>query len=173
MRTNLVRFFLFAVSLVRSLMSFSLRPKIRLVWHRRDLRLHDNWLYQKADAEDLNIVSVYIFNNEDFQPRSSSCREDWLAVNMGPFAAKLQIEGVRQLRKSLHKIGGDLIVRKGNIADTLSSLVEAIEPDEVRWNEEPGVYESQLSRQVWKSIDDNHTKITYGIKNHIKITTNN
>lgn len=123
----------------------------RLVWHRRDLRLHDNALYENV-MENTNVVAVYIFNEVDFQPRKSTVRNDWWTVNTGPFAARLEIEAVKQMRGSIRRIGGELIVRMGCPATILSDLVQELRPDQVVWNEEPGVYESRLSEQVWKAI---------------------
>ena len=40
----------------------------RLIWHRRDLRIHDNELYQ---AGKQTIYSLFIFDPSDYSPRSS------------------------------------------------------------------------------------------------------
>lgn len=45
---------------------------VRLVWHRRDLRLHDNVLYQNLNDKTA-VVSVYVLDPADFTPRPLTC----------------------------------------------------------------------------------------------------
>lgn len=135
-----------------------LQSRVRLVWHRRDLRLDDNVLYQTLDIEgrETKVISVYVFDEGDYAPRPATCAakavNDWSVANVGPHAARLQIESVQDLRKSLRNIGGELLVRKGCPASILSHLVQVMDPTEVVWCEEPGVYEAKVSRTVWKAI---------------------
>jgi deoxyribodipyrimidine photo-lyase len=113
-------------------------------------------LYQNLES-GTKVISVYIFDEKDYTPRrSTTCAQPphlpWHVANMGPHAARLQIESVRDLQTSLRNIGGELLVRKGCPATILSNLVQVLDPTEVVWCEEPGIYEANLSRAVCKAI---------------------
>lgn len=139
--------------------------KLRLIWHRRDLRLHDNSLYENLENDgdiQTKVVCLYVFDDDDFQPRAATCATgannhkskilDWTTVNIGPHAARVQVESVYELRESLRSIGGELLVRRGCPAKILSEMVQVLDATEVVWNEEPGVYETKQSGKVWKAI---------------------
>eukprot|EP00957_Ditylum_brightwellii_P111498 8504500-Ditylum_brightwellii.AAC.1 len=134
---------------------------LTLIWHRCDLRLHDNPLYSSVgivSAEnnaDTGIdfavpsLSVYIFNDKHFTPRPSTCNPTiWDAVTTGPHAARLLIEAVTDLRKSIHARGGELLIRTGDPIDILPKLARQVGATEIRWSEEPGIYERDVSRNV-------------------------
>jgi deoxyribodipyrimidine photo-lyase len=153
------------MALSSSSSSMATSSPLRLIWHRRDLRLHDNSLYESLQDDGhhtksrIKVVSLYVFDDADFQVRPATCttttagaNKNWTAVNTGPHAARLQLESVQDLRESLRGIGGELLVRRGCPATILSELVEALDPTEVVWHEEPGVYEAKQSEKVWKAI---------------------
>jgi deoxyribodipyrimidine photo-lyase len=124
---------------------------LRLVWHRRDLRLHDNPLYE--NHQDTRILSVYIFEDSYYQPRPSTCRPDvWSAVTTGPWAAVVELAAVKDLRNSLRNVGSDLVVCQGSSVKILVDLVHRWQPTEVWWQEEPGIYEATLSQSVRKAL---------------------
>lgn len=131
---------------------------VRLVWHRRDLRLHDNWLYACDDnpaASSPSIVSIYIFESSEFSPRPSTCLpEEWDTVQTGPFAARNLIQAVQDLRQSLTKIGGTLVIRQGSALEIIPRLMRDLKATEVRWNEEPGYYEQRMSSRMKQAIAD-------------------
>lgn len=125
---------------------------IRLVWHRRDLRLHDNILYSKPEKNE-TIVGVYIFDDQDFLPRPSTCRpNEWDTTIIGPHAARILLESVQAFRKSLRSIGGELLVRSGTPSTVIPYLVKEIGATRVYWNEEPGIYESTTSKAVYQRL---------------------
>jgi deoxyribodipyrimidine photo-lyase len=125
---------------------------IRLIWHRRDLRLHDNALYSDVD-DTTSVASLFVFNDSDFEPRPSTCRpEEWDAVNIGPHAARILLESVDDLGQSLRSIGGELMVRQGSPARIIPEIIQELGATEVYWNEEPGIYEQHLSKQVFTAI---------------------
>jgi deoxyribodipyrimidine photo-lyase len=125
---------------------------IRLVWHRRDLRLHDNILYSNPEKNE-TIVGVYVFDDHDFLPRPSTCRpNEWDTTLIGPHAARILRESVQALRKSLRSIGGELLVRSGTPSTVIPKLVKEIGATRVYWNEEPGIYESTTSKAVYERL---------------------
>ncbi len=160
-------------ALIGMMMKVTSSPKLRIVWHRRDLRLHDNVLYQNLNSEfgETKVVSLYIFDDDDFRLRPATCTTTalgWMAVNIGPHATRLQIESVQDLRESIRRIGGELLVRKGSPAMILSELVQRMDPTEVVWSEEPGVYEARVSRDVGKAIRAINPLIS--IQTHLQYT---
>ena len=47
----------------------------RLVWHRRDLRIRANELYQ-TNEEAKKIYSIFIFDPKDYNPRKTGISND-------------------------------------------------------------------------------------------------
>ncbi|OEU18916.1 Cryptochrome/photolyase FAD-binding domain-containing protein [Fragilariopsis cylindrus CCMP1102] len=150
------------------------RRRRRLVWHRtKDLRYHDHPFYC-SDGECSNtpitstITSVFIFDDQVCCGlRPSTCRpKEWMAVNIGPHGARVLLESVADLRQrrpllSTTTTTESLIVRTGSTVPILLKLIDEIinisEDDstteyEICWNEEPGVYEMELSREARQAI---------------------
>jgi deoxyribodipyrimidine photo-lyase len=124
--------------------------------------------------------SVFIFDDMVFCGlRPSTCRpKEWMAVNIGPHGARILLESVSNLRRRRPPLSTTelLIVRKGSTVSILLKLIEEIinisENDDVNndnddidgdtititteyevcWNEEPGVFEMELSREVREAI---------------------
>ena len=98
--------------------------EVRLIWHRRDLRLHDNELYINLDENVSNsdtaairttkVVSLYIFDDQYFKPTSSTIKgSGYDTIWCGPHATQAIIEAVTVLRNNLQSIGGELVIRRG------------------------------------------------------------
>ena len=107
----------------------------RLVWHRRDLRLHDNEIYSNLVSNTKNggglekghdegeenhkvikCISLFIFDKQYFEPQPSIIKgSGYDTVWCGPHASQALIEAVTVLRTNLQNIGGELIVRQGTI----------------------------------------------------------
>jgi DNA photolyase len=163
------------------------RSPITLVWHRRDLRLHDNIMYhpqhyittnnKESDIAEISnttattgrIASVFIIDPKDFIPRPSTCRpEEWDTIMIGPHSCRIMLESLQDLRQSLRKLGGDLWIRQGDTISTLLQLVDELQPTEICWQEEPGQYEQQRSSQVFKALSNRFP--TLKIRNNIQYT---
>ena len=144
---------------------------IRLIWHRRDLRLHDNALYSlktnntntntnTTPSSSIKIISLYIFDTQYFLPQPSTCcPTTWNTVHMGPHATRLLIEAVSNLRDNIRAKGGELLIRYGDPLKLLPTLAQAINATHVCWSDEPGVYETRISQTMQLKLQ--HTfKIT-------------
>jgi deoxyribodipyrimidine photo-lyase len=131
----------------------------RLIWHRRDLRLHDNPLY--PSDERACCMSVYVFDAACFRPRPSTCTSAWNAVDYGPHAARVLIEAVADLRDRLRAIGGELLIRCGDPVEIIPKLAQDTGATNVCWSEEPGVYEARISRKVRIQLSDKVKSITH------------
>ena len=77
-----------------------------LVWHRRDLRLADNRLYDGLTGP---TISLYVFSNEAYDVVPSCAEPGWDVVRTGPFAARSLLSAVHALRKSLRSASGELL----------------------------------------------------------------
>ena len=146
---------------------------IRLIWHRRDLRLHDNALYSLETnntntnsstntTTSIKIISLYIFDTQYFLPRPSTCCPTiWNTVHIGPHAARILIEAVSNLRDNIRAKGGELLIRYGDPLKILPSLAKEIGATNVCWSDEPGVYETRISHKMQLQLKD-QLKITIG-----------
>jgi deoxyribodipyrimidine photolyase len=136
----------------------------RLIWHRhRDLRLHDNPFYHVNDdaKNPVQCIPVFIFDESEFTPRPSTCRpQHWNAVNVGPHAARILLESVHDLRRSLRQRGGELHIRQGSTLPILLQLIQETQATEVVWNQEPGLYEQEQSQKVQRAIASRFPKVT-------------
>ena len=89
-----------------------------MVWFRNDLRIHDHEPLYKAALKFNDIIPVYCFDPRQFQ-------KTFLGFpKTGSFRAQFMIEAVRDLQKSLRKIGSDLVIRVGNPEEVLIELVK-------------------------------------------------
>ena len=138
-------------------MSLLPRPRRRLIWHRRDLRLHDNDIYPMPNEDgqdnDVEILPLFIFDAHEFTPQKSMARPvTWDTQWMGPFATKVLVEAVQDLRQSLLAKGHNLMVRYGKPLEIIPQAIQSYGISEVVWHEEVGHYEQALSRQVQTTL---------------------
>ena len=87
--------------------------KVRLIWHRRDLRLNDNELYSNLHCDDSNgsheniaSVSLFVFDPQYFEPKPSLVNkagksDGYQTCWCGPYAAQALIEAVSCLRNRI------------------------------------------------------------------------
>ncbi len=78
-----------------------------LYWFRNDLRLHDNEGFLKATQQADEVIPVFIFDPRIFEKTSLGFRK------IDHFRAKFIRESVADLRDSLQRKGGDLVVKIG------------------------------------------------------------
>lgn len=137
----------------------------RLIWHRRDLRLHDNELYandlnggcpivgdgnihssSSSSSSSFECISLYIFDTTYFHPKPSlACPQEYDTIWCGPHTAQGTIEAVHALREKLRSIGGELLVRIGDPTVLIPQLAEELKANEVVFGEEPGAYEREVT----------------------------
>jgi len=118
---------------------------MRLIWHRRDLRLHDNALYHGTTAA---IMSLYVMNPKALQ-------KGW----MGPHAVGILRDSVIDLRNLLEERGNTLIFRTGDPFQVVPQLVAEFNIQEVCWHEEPGVYEQQESDTMRQILSNRKIRV--------------
>ena len=156
----------------------AIRPEVVLIWHRRDLRLHDNALYNSLCSKSCDkgdglksptarTISIYVFDPFDFQPKPSLVvPEYWDTIRVGPHATRVLLEAVASMREELRKVGGELVVRSGvepfiAISTFVEEIMEKFKHSsidntyplvEVRWSEFPGYEEMKVTQSVRSSL---------------------
>ena len=94
---------------------------MRLFWHRRDLRTRDNAGLAAAARTD-TVVPVFVLDGDLF-------------ATVGPRQRAFWMTGVRALRRRYRELGSDLVVRAGDPAEVLPTLVDEYDADAVHCND--------------------------------------
>ena len=124
---------------------------VRLIWHRQDLRLHDNELYSvnEDDVNTTSIISLFIFDDHYFRPQPSIVKgSDYDTIWHGPYYLLALVEAVKSLREHLNSIGGELIVRIGDPTIIIPEIVREIGVTEIYYNELGFTYEKKVAQEI-------------------------
>ena len=73
------------------------RARALVLWHRGDLRLHDNALYAALEGVEL-LVPVFVF---DVLDRKLSHAGNWSVMRQGPFKLEFVRQALEALRSDL------------------------------------------------------------------------
>ena len=84
-----------------------------IVWFRGDLRIHDHPALATALKDTSTIVPVFIFNDDLISGKFSSSNR-----------TRFLLECLEDLKQSLQKLGGDLVIRHGDASTELLKLAE-------------------------------------------------
>ncbi|AFZ47259.1 deoxyribodipyrimidine photo-lyase (single-stranded DNA-specific) [Cyanobacterium stanieri PCC 7202] len=125
-----------------------------LIWFRNDLRLHDQkCIYRAISAEPKYIIPFYCFDDRTYTQTSFGFPKT------GKYRAKLIIESVTDLQKSLQKIGSNLVVKKGKTEEEISKIVEKYQITEVYFSKEATAEERAMEKKLTKILDKKQVKI--------------
>jgi deoxyribodipyrimidine photolyase len=93
--------------------------RMKVLWFRNDLRLHDNAIFHQLSANTVNssILPVYCFDPRHFGVTNFGSRKT--ARHRGKFLA----EAVAELKESMRGLGSDLLVFHAKPEDVLPNLV--------------------------------------------------
>ncbi|MGQ9806120.1 MAG: cryptochrome/photolyase family protein [Chlorobiales bacterium] len=97
-----------------------------IVWHRRDLRTHDNTALFNALKETTDIVPLFIFADDILKQRS----------DFSPACVKFMTESLKDLSVQYERIGGKLILRRGLFLDVLREVVRESDARAIYFNED-------------------------------------
>jgi deoxyribodipyrimidine photolyase len=99
-------------------------PRPCIVWFRDDLRLSDHPALHAASKTAAPVICLYVFDEiaTNARPLGGAARW-WLA------------QSLRALQKSLHEVGGSLVLRKGAAAKVIAGLAGETGAGAVFWNE--------------------------------------
>lgn len=93
-----------------------------VVWLRNDLRIHDHAAFALANTADI-VSPIYVFDTSQYGPDHLSPHR---FQRTGPFRAVFQVETIQDLRNELRKRGSDLILRQGDPASELTSVIREL-----------------------------------------------
>lgn len=117
-----------------------------LIWFRNDLRIRDNEVLFEAARRADRVIPVYCFDPRYFG------KTEFGTQKTGLLRARFLIESVRNLRSSLRRLGGGLLVRRGKPEDILPDLCNEYQVSEVYHHREVGPEETAISARVEASL---------------------
>ncbi|MBD3750257.1 MAG: DASH family cryptochrome [Sphingobacteriales bacterium] len=122
--------------------------KTILVWFRNDLRIHDNEVFLEAVEKASLIVPVFCFDPRYY------VETPFKTQKTGSFRAQFILESVADLKVSLQKMGGDLLIMQGKPEEILPEICKKYHVDEVYHHREVAHEETEISSLVedalWK-----------------------
>ena len=91
-----------------------------LVWFRNDLRLHDHIALYQAAQRAKEVYAVYCIDEQIL-------KKNFLNIpRIGTFRAKFILESLCDLRMSMRKLGGDLLVRLGKPEEEVALIAQEL-----------------------------------------------
>lgn len=117
-------------------------PTPIIVWHRRDLRLHDNTALALAVERSSQVMPVFILDPAILtRPDTAPARVQYL------------LEALEDLSQGYQRIGGRLILRHGDPLQILPQLVRAAGATQVIWNQDVEPYAQERDRRVQQALE--------------------
>ena len=113
-----------------------------LLWFRRQLRVHDQPLFECINFDHELVTGVWILD-----PREHLVDIDGVA-RTGAHRMRFLLESVAELRASLRSLGSELILRVGEPETVLPELMTSLETDRLCFVQEPGSEERVIERRV-------------------------
>ena len=111
-------------------------------WFRRDLRISDNTSLSRAAREADRVVPVFILDDH--------YRND---PNVGPARFRFLRETLAELERTLPRLGGRLILRRGPASTALPRLLRETGASAVYANHEIGPYPERRDREVQTAVE--------------------
>lgn len=116
--------------------------KTIMVWFRNDLRVRDNEVLTEALSKGDKVLPLYCFDPRYFARTGKGTRKT------GAFRLRFLLESIAELRESLKRLGGDLMVRVGVPEDIIPELCVKYKVHEVYHHREVGPKETEISENV-------------------------
>lgn len=117
-----------------------------LVWFRNDLRLHDQVALHQATQKAQEVYAVYCIDEQSFS-------KTFLDMpRTGAFRAKFLLESLCDLRMSMRKLGGDLIVRIGKPEIEVSLVAQQLGVEAVFASKEVTDEEVKVEQNLEKKL---------------------
>ncbi|WP_008318514.1 DASH family cryptochrome [Leptolyngbya sp. PCC 6406] len=117
-----------------------------LLWLRNDLRLHDHAPLQAALKTGAQVIPVYCLDPRQFG------QTDFGFPKTGAFRAQFLLEALADLRQSLRRLGGDLVVRQGFPEQVLPALAREVKCDRVYWHREVTPEETTVESALTRTL---------------------
>lgn len=117
-----------------------------LIWYRNDLRLHDHEPLIKAIRQRAQIVPFYCFDERQFKKTSFGFPK------IGNFRGKFLLESIEDLRKSLQKLGSNLVIRRGYPEIIIPQLAQELSLNAVYFYQEAIAEETKVEKALKKEL---------------------
>jgi deoxyribodipyrimidine photo-lyase len=112
-----------------------------LLWHRRDLRLHDNAALHEAISAGKPLIPLFILD-----PGILS------AEDTAPVRVDFLLASLNALKENYQAIGGDLFLRQGDPATVLQEFVQQAGIEEIHWNDDVEPYSRKRDETVRNAL---------------------
>ena len=113
-----------------------------LLWFSRQLRIHDQPLFECLDPNRDEVAAVWILDPRELVESAHGI------ARAGAHRMRFLLETVRDLAESLRRLGAPLIVRIGRPEDVLSDLCTELAIDRLCFVEEPGTEERSIEHHL-------------------------
>ncbi len=113
-----------------------------LLWFRRQLRIHDQPLFEGIHLDQNTVIGVWILDPREYLSDEHGC------TRAGTHRMRFVLEAVADLRSSMQALGSELLIRIGEPETVLPELVRTLDIDELHFVEEPGTEERAIERSV-------------------------
>ncbi|GAB4543433.1 MAG: DASH family cryptochrome [Pleurocapsa sp.] len=123
-----------------------------IIWFRNDLRLHDREAIHQALSVKAQIIPVYCFDERQFATTSFGFPKT------GKYRAQFLVESVTDLRHSLQKLGGDLIVRRGLPEEIIPAIARELKVDFVYYTQEVTAEELKVEKALQQALSSQGIK---------------
>ncbi len=127
-----------------------------IVWFRNDLRLHDNEALYRASKECSELILLYCFDPRAFGETSFGLRKT------GNHRLRFLLESLENLKQTLAKKGGELIIRMGEPEEIIPQLCKQHEVDAVYFHEEVTREEVDVEEALEKKLPDGTLQAFWG-----------
>jgi deoxyribodipyrimidine photo-lyase len=118
-----------------------------IVWFRDDLRIHDNPPLVGATQQADEILPVYILDDRKIG-------EGMFEIDkISGYRAKFVAESVNELRDSLKSIGGNLMIRRGEVEEVLTELEQNFNVKKIHFQTKPGTEEVRREEKVKQAVE--------------------
>ena len=119
------------------------KPRTAILWIRNDFRLNDNEALCLGTEYD-QLLPVYVLNDLELPFKRGEASRWWLHHTLDAF------------KKSLEKIGSDLLLLKGSPEDVLLQLASELKADTILWNRSYNPYDADpVSKLMLKAKQQN------------------
>lgn len=115
-----------------------------LLWFRRELRIHDQPLFEPLEPDQDEVLAAWILDPRDHL----DVVQDFSRA--GAHRIRFLLESVRALEESLRRLGVRLVVRIGKPEDVLPDLCRDLAIDRLWFVEAPGTEERSIERALQK-----------------------
>jgi deoxyribodipyrimidine photo-lyase len=96
-------------------------------WIKRDIRIKDNEALVKAIKNSTQVLPIFVFEPSLINAPESSA-----------FHLYAQIEALKDLKKNIQTIGGDILIARGEVLDVFTSLKKKYNLKQIFSHEETG-----------------------------------